>query len=160
MIQQSPTGFLETDAGILKSRHKRRRSNRLGPPEKLLKIPSMGRACRLVTLGKRDVSTSEESSDLHSHKFSAESWTRDGKAILVTMSHNLLAKIEYSSLVMRQVSGPRPELIRRGAEANTFLSSAALRLEKQQLFKTLSPRLGGSSGGRASGRNSRVLGVS
>jgi hypothetical protein len=28
------------------------------------------------------------------------------------MSHNLLAKIEYSSLVMRQVSGRRPEPIR------------------------------------------------
>ncbi|MDR6508384.1 hypothetical protein J2805_004100 [Arthrobacter oryzae] len=27
------------------------------------------------------------------------------KAIPVTMSHNLEAKIEYSSLVMRQVSG-------------------------------------------------------
>jgi hypothetical protein len=33
---------------------------------------------RLETLGKRDVSTSESLSDLHSHKFSAESWTRDG----------------------------------------------------------------------------------
>lgn len=33
-------------------------------------------------------------------------------AILVTMFHNLLAKIEYSSLVMRQVGGRRPELIR------------------------------------------------
>lgn len=33
------------------------------------------------------------------------------RAILGTMSRNLLTKIEYSSLVMRQVNGRRPELI-------------------------------------------------
>jgi hypothetical protein len=53
---------------------------------------------------------------------------------LVTMSHNFLAKIWYSSLVMRQVSGRRPEGIRARPEANTLLGSAALRLENQQSF--------------------------
>lgn len=37
------------------------------------------------------------------------------RAILVTMSRNLLAKIEYSSLVMRQVSARKPELISAAA---------------------------------------------
>ena len=38
------------------------------------------------------------------------------RVILVTMSHNLPAKIEYSSIVMRQVSGRRPELISTSTE--------------------------------------------
>jgi hypothetical protein len=37
---------------------------------------------------------------------------------------------------MRQVSGRRPEMISARPEANTFLSSAAQRLEEQQPFKT------------------------
>lgn len=47
------------------------------------------------------------------------------RAILVTMSHNFVAKMWYSSLVMRQVSGCRLEGIRARPEVNTLLGSAA-----------------------------------
>lgn len=58
------------------------------------------------------------------------------RAILVTMSHNLLAKIEYSSLVMRQVSGRRPELIRARRGIEHISEFGCIGLEKQELFKT------------------------
>lgn len=47
------------------------------------------------------------------------------RAILVTMSHNFVSKVWYSSLVMRQVSWRRLEGIRARPEVNTLLGSAA-----------------------------------
>lgn len=61
---------------------------------------------------------------------------------LITMSRNFLAKIWYSSLVMRQVSGRRLEVISVRPKANTFRVRQPCVLKNDRAFQDTAALLG------------------